>query len=85
MARLVSTPKPRAVAVAAPATPAVTAPTATTPAAVATPANTATGPTAGEQSLLRRATGRAGTVLTGWRGVLAPGALAPARKTLLGE
>jgi hypothetical protein len=84
LARLVSSPKPRAVA----ATPAVATPApalspAPAAAAVATPA--ASGPTPGEQSLLRRASGRAGTVLTGWRGVLSPGALAPARKTLLGE
>lgn len=85
LARLVSAPKPRAVTVAAPTTMAATAPAAITPAAVAPPANSASGPTPGEQSLLRRATGRAGTVLTGWRGVLAPGALAPTRKTLLGE
>lgn len=85
LARLVSSPKPRAsaapasavVTTAAPAVAPVPAPAVTVPAAVT--------PTAGEQSLLRRATGRAGTVLTGWRGVLAPGALAPARKTLLGE
>lgn len=85
LARLVSAPKPRAVTVSAPAMPATTAPAAASPVAVAVPVATSAGPTAGEQSLLRRATGRAGTVLTGWRGVLAPGALAPARKTLLGE
>lgn len=85
LARLVSAPKPRAVAVAAPATTPAATPAAASPAAAAVPAATANGPTPGEQSLLRRATGRAGTVLTGWRGVLSPGALAPTRKTLLGE
>lgn len=81
LARLVSAPKPRVVSVAAPAAPPAPAPATVTTA----PIPAASGPTPGEQSLLRRATGRAGTVLTGWRGVLAPGALAPARKTLLGE
>ncbi|MGQ3046061.1 MAG: hypothetical protein ACT6Q8_13640 [Niveispirillum sp.] len=84
LARLVSAPKPRNVSATA-AAPAAT-PAVTTPATITAPTvSGATGPTAGEQSLLRRATGRAGTVLTGWRGVLAPGALAPTRKTLLGE
>ncbi|MBJ7414764.1 MAG: hypothetical protein JHC88_04745 [Niveispirillum sp.] len=85
LARLVSAPKPRGAAVAAAAPSVVATPAVATPATVVPPASTVTGPTAGEQSLLRRTTGRAGTVLTGWRGVLAPGALAPARKTLLGE
>lgn len=85
LARLVSAPKPRTAAVAAAAPSAVATPAVATPAAIVPPTSTVTGTTAGEQSLLRRATGRAGTVLTGWRGVLAPGALAPARKTLLGE
>lgn len=84
LARLVSSPKPRASAVTASPTPAVTI-QATGPAQPAAISPTASGPTAAEQNLLRRSTGRAGTVLTGWRGVLAPGALAPARKTLLGE
>ncbi|MFY8095566.1 MAG: hypothetical protein ACOVN0_18965 [Niveispirillum sp.] len=84
LARLVSSPKPRGTVVAASPAPLVTAPAASpAPPAVAGPA--APSPTAAEQNLLRRATGRAGTVLTGWRGVLAPGALTPARKTLLGE
>lgn len=86
LARLVSSPKPRtgavptaSVAVASAPVPAVS----TVPAMATT--STVSPPTAAEQSLLRRSTGRAGTILTGWRGVLAPGALAPARKTLLGE
>ncbi|MBP7334927.1 MAG: hypothetical protein KBA48_03770 [Niveispirillum sp.] len=84
MARLVSSPKPRPTVVAASPAPAATLSLANPAPAVATgPAAPAS--TAAEQSLLRRSTGRAGTVLTGWRGVLAPGALAPARKTLLGE
>lgn len=87
MARLVSAPKPRA----ADAPPPVTLPA---PPAPLLPASTASQPdmagqeatlTAGERSLLRRTSGRAGTVLTGWRGILTPGALAPARKSLLGE
>ncbi|MFV3075130.1 hypothetical protein [Niveispirillum fermenti] len=82
MARLVSTPKPRATA-----TPAVAAPLPAAPPVLpaAAPAAAIPAATAGEQSLLRRATGRAGTVLTGWQGVLTPGTLAPTRKTLLGE
>lgn len=86
MARLVSTPKPRA------ATAPVPAPVVATPAPTSLPvpvpavvAPVTADPTPGEQSLLRRATGRAGTVLTSLRGVLTPGTLAPARKTLLGE
>lgn len=83
MARLVSTPKPRATGI----TPVTAPPPAATPAlaAITAPAPAIPSVTAGEQSLLRRATGRAGTVLTGWQGVLTPGTLAPARKTLLGE
>lgn len=87
MARLVSTPKPRA----ADAPPPVTLPAPPSPllpVAAATETGTAgqeASLTAGERSLLRRASGRAGTVLTGWRGVLTPGALAPSRKSLLGE
>lgn len=84
LARLASSPKPRPTVVAASPAPAATLSLANPAPAVATgPAAPAS--TAAEQSLLRRSTGRAGTVLTGWRGVLAPGALAPARKTLLGE
>lgn len=86
LARLVSSPKPRAATVAAAAPATAMAASPLPPVAAATLAPVAGVPaTAAEQSLLRRATGRAGTVLTGWRGVLAPGALAPARKTLLGE
>ncbi|MFV3127613.1 hypothetical protein [Niveispirillum sp. KHB5.9] len=86
LARLVSSPKPRATAAApaaaVPVAASVPAAAPASPAAVTSPDPLST---AGEQSLLRRTAGRAGTVLTGWRGVLAPGTLAPARKTLLGE
>lgn len=37
-----------------------------------------------EQNLLRRSRGRLGTILTGFRGVLAPSSIS-AKKTLLGE
>lgn len=87
LARLVSSPKPAtraATATAAAPLPAAAAPPLA-PASLVTAPLPAEGVTAAEQNLLRRATGRAGTVLTGWRGVLAPGTLAPARKTLLGE
>lgn len=85
LARLVSSPKPRAMASPAAATPVAVASPINIPAAPSSDLSATPVPTVGEQSLLRRAAGRAGTVLTGWRGVLAPGALAPARKTLLGE
>src|SRR5687768_14499209 len=77
---------------AAPALPAEPEPTAT--AAVTTTAlteqlaATSTVPDsvkALELTLARRERGRTGTVLTSWRGVLEPGALAPVRKNLLGE
>ena len=87
MARLVSAPKPRA-ADAPPAVPLPAPPTPLLPSATATAeaaAEEGVALTAGERSLLRRAGGRAGTVLTGWRGILAPGTLAPTRKSLLGE
>lgn len=86
LARLVSSPKPRTAAAtttsvaAAPVAAPVASTVPTVMASAALPSATAA-----EQNLLRRSTGRAGTVLTGWRGVLAPGVLAPARKTLLGE
>ncbi len=89
MARLVSAPKPRAadappaVPLPAPPTPLLPSATATAEAAAAVEEGAAL--TVGERSLLRRAGGRAGTVLTGWRGILTPGALAPSRKSLLGE
>jgi hypothetical protein len=80
------------------AAPAETKPAATSPAATATPATpaapaeqptaTTTTPDAAktlELNLARRERGRTGTVLTSWRGVLEPGALAPVRKNLLGE
>jgi hypothetical protein len=89
MARLVSSTKSAGVSAANP----VTVPTAPTPLQpISTATTTASssdsgdaGLTAGETSLLRRASGRAGTIATGWRGILLPGALAPARKSLLGE
>lgn len=86
VARLVSSPKPRTSAAPAASPVAATMPAPASPVVTVIPDPLPAGlPTAGEQSLLRRAAGRAGTVLTGWRGVLAPGTLAPARKTLLGE
>ncbi|WP_207762399.1 hypothetical protein [Niveispirillum lacus] len=85
LARLVSSPKPRTSAVAPNSPTPSPAPAPLVSAVQAVTAGKAAAPTAGEQSLLRRSAGRAGTVLTGWRGVLAPGALAPTRKTLLGE
>lgn len=84
MSRRTASPKPRAAPVAATnALPVASVPAAPVPALPPAPANDGLAP--GERSLLRRAAGRAGTVLTGWRGVLAPGALAPTRKRLLGE
>jgi hypothetical protein len=100
MAKLFSPPKLPATPEfqAAPETaavPAETKPAATSPAAMATPAAPAEQPTATattpdaaktlELNLARRERGRTGTVLTSWRGVLEPGALAPVRKNLLGE
>lgn len=85
LARLVSSPKPAAAPAAMAANPIATAgpsPSAAPAVAVSAPVDAVT---SAEQSLLHRTAGRAGTVLTGWRGVLAPGALAPARKKLLGE
>lgn len=89
MARLVSSTKSAGVSAATPVT-VPTAPTPLQPTSTATTTTTSSdsgdaGLTAGETSLLRRAGGRAGTIATGWRGILLPGALAPARKNLLGE
>ncbi len=95
MARIFAPPKPRTVHVQVPSE----APPPPTPAAPLAPPRPLTTPAvqldpppadldpnrAAERSLLRRSTGRAGTVLTSWRGLLAPGALAPRRKSLLGE
>ena len=85
MARLVSSPKPAAApaatSVVTPLSAGAAAPSTVSPAFSTTP----DAATPAEQNLLRRATGRAGTVLTGWRGILGPGSLAPARKKLLGE
>jgi hypothetical protein len=87
MARLVSSGKSAG-------TPApVTLPTSPAPLQPATPlatnqpptAGQATEPTAAETSLLRRSAGRAGTIATGWRGILLPSGLGPTRKNLLGE
>ncbi|ACJ00680.1 hypothetical protein [Rhodospirillum centenum] len=91
MARLISSPKPRRAPLPAtppPAPPAPAAPAA--PAPVAVPGTTAASPSPdpdveAERSLLHRSAGRAGTVLTSWRGVLTPGAYAPVRRRLLGE
>ncbi len=50
--------------------------------------NTEEGKTASDQrtsDLLRRSRGRAGTILTGFRGLLESSGSAPARKSLLGE
>lgn len=89
MARLISSPKPRTAALPAkpPLAPAVpAAPVAPVPVAVPASAVPAPDPDAeAERSLLRRSAGRAGTVLTSWRGVLTPGAYAPVRRRLLGE
>lgn len=89
MARLISSPKPRRAALPAtppPAPPVPAAPAAPTPVAVPTSTGAAPDPDAeAERSLLRRSAGRAGTVLTSWRGVLTPGAYAPVRRRLLGE
>jgi len=89
MARLVSSTKSGGGSIPAPVT-VPTSPTPLQPAITATTAASAsdggdTGLTAGETSLLRRTSGRAGTIATGWRGILQPGALAPTRKSLLGE
>jgi hypothetical protein len=87
MARLVSSSKSAGGSIPTP----VTVPTSPAPLQPASSVATATtdgsdaGLTAGETSLLRRASGRAGTIATGWRGILLPGALAPTRKSLLGE
>lgn len=95
MARIFAPPKPRTAHVQIPSAP----PPAPEPAAPPAPPRPLSAPaapvdplppdqdpaTAGERSLLRRAAGRAGTVLTSWRGLLAPGAFAPRRKNLLGE
>ncbi|QJE74554.1 hypothetical protein HHL28_17115 [Aerophototrophica crusticola] len=87
MARLIAPATPRSVA-PTPAPAPSPGPAAFVPALP--PSDTPLGddpaqPSAGERSLLRRGLGRAGTVLTSWRGVLAPGSLAPRRKSLLGE
>lgn len=95
MARILAPPKPRTVYVQVPSEP----PPAPDPAPPLAPPRPLTAPAtdlepppadldpgrASERSLLRRATGRSGTVLTSWRGLLAPGAFAPRRKSLLGE
>lgn len=86
MARIVSsgksatTPAP----VTLPTSPAPLQPAAPAPANPG-PMGAETGPTAAETSLLRRSAGRAGTIATGWRGLLLPSGLGPARKNLLGE
>lgn len=85
LARLVSSPKPAAAPAAAAIIPAAAGGASPPGTVAAMITNTVETATPAEQNLLRRATGRAGTVLTGWRGVLAPGTLAPARKKLLGE
>lgn len=86
MSRLLAAPKPRPTAITPAPTPAIAPPPATGPLTPAPPAAPAPPDlTAPERDLLRRGSGRAGTVLTGWRGLLAPGALAPRRKNLLGE
>jgi hypothetical protein len=93
MARLISPAKPRGVAAnpvptAAPAPAAVQAPVlpvSTTTPLPGQPPDALNPAEAAERSLLRRAAGRSGTVLTSLRGVLAPGGLAPQRKRLLGE
>ncbi|WP_119679686.1 hypothetical protein [Indioceanicola profundi] len=88
MARIISSPKPRATVPAltppASAAPLVTGSPPAAPAPEASDPVEAAVAQAAERSLLRRSLGRAGTVLTGWRGVLTPGSLAPRRKTLLG-
>ncbi|MFC7334731.1 hypothetical protein [Rhodocista pekingensis] len=91
MARLISSPKPRRAALPAtppPAPPVPAAPAAPTPVAPTGTTSTGAAPdpdAEAERSLLRRSAGRAGTVLTSWRGVLTPGAYAPVRRRLLGE
>lgn len=87
MSRLLAAPKPRSPAITPAPAPAAAPPPAggllvPPPAPVTAVAPDLTAP---ERDLLRRGSGRAGTVLTGWRGLLAPGALAPRRKSLLGE
>ncbi|MFM2045894.1 MAG: hypothetical protein RLY86_4470 [Pseudomonadota bacterium] len=93
MAKIISPPKPRAVALPPPPPPPPPSPALAPgpdpvlppagPAADAPSVDAAVSAAAGT-SLLRRTLGRAGTVLTGWRGILAPGSLAPRRKTLMG-
>jgi hypothetical protein len=94
MARLISPPKPRVPAQAPAVPPTAVILTAATPATrpampsmngnAGEAAIDAATQAAAERNLLRRAAGRSGSVLTGWRGILAPGAFAPARKRLLG-
>lgn len=96
MARLFSSPKPRAdLRATLPTTappPTVPLPPPPTPLRVDLPGPDPAAPSpdqdpalAAERNLLRRAGGRAGTVLTSWRGLLAPGIFAPRRRSLLGE
>lgn len=92
MGSLTSKPKvkqPKVVYVPPPATPVTNPATTSTP---TTPTNTQTPPPTGENtgagraaSLLLRDRGRFGTVLTGFRGLLAASNDARPRKTLLGE